>query len=123
MAFSFAGYPEYLERSALALSIPDRRSLDEARRQHSLTRLSNLIAGTMSCPKGAELGVLEEARRSRDALAIAFHASEKILEAAHRAFQLPPLVPIFPLPKTINSPLGNHPGSANQNQQRPRKAD
>jgi hypothetical protein len=91
--FHFAGFPAYVELAANELGLGDRRSLDEARRQAALTRLSNLIAGAMSCPKGAEAEVLREAGRSRDALAIALRAAELALADARRGLGVDPQKP------------------------------
>jgi hypothetical protein len=107
MPFAFAGYPPYLERAAQELQIADRGALDEARRQVALTRLSNLIAGAISGPPGAEASILREARRSRDALALALWAADHALADAASAFGLAlPEASATPAAKPAKRPKG-----------------
>lgn len=93
--YAFAGHPAFLDAARSALGLPVAAS-DEARRQPALTRLANLVAQAGDAHGAPRTGVLSEARKSRDALAVALRAAELILIDAHAG--LGQTVPDFETP-------------------------
>jgi len=96
----YPGYPSYLLRAAATLRLPDVRTPDEARRNMSLSRLSDLVAQLDSAPPEGRAGVLAEAARSRDALLVAAAAGVAILRDACEGYGVPHIpVPRAPAPE------------------------
>ncbi|MEO6810623.1 MAG: hypothetical protein ABI353_16020 [Isosphaeraceae bacterium] len=102
--YQFPGHPAYLARAAKTLGLPVSAS-DEARRQPALTRLANLIAQASDADVAHAPGVLAEALKSRDALAVALDASELALIDAHAGLGLTP-------PKFVRVAIGGSPKPA-----------
>ncbi len=104
MAFHYVGAPDHLARAADRLGM-GAKALDEARRNHSMSRFGALVAQLVSCPLNAEQGIIEEAEVSRNAIAIALEAMDEILIKAHLAFdpmiltipEEPPSVDVAPI--------------------------
>ena len=93
----FPGFPPYLARALALLDTdpdPGRRFgpeiRNEAIRLHSLTRLANLLAQVGDAAPKDRPGLLREALKSRDALAVAHCAAELMVEDLHEGHGLVP---------------------------------
>jgi len=101
----YPGYPAYIERAAATLRLPDVNTTVEARRNKSLSRLSDLVAQLSSAPEAGRANILAEAARSRDALLVAAAAGVAIVRDACNGFGVPHIpVPRAPAPEPPKKP-------------------